>query len=99
MKENDNIFIYLENLRVFANFRDVRDKQLLDNDANIKINVIDIFCKMFHDDFIWIQYYLDISKNWGQIFDNSKYSSFSDNKSNVWLNVKLNKMCLRIIQF
>lgn len=66
MKENDNILIYLQNLRVFANFRDVRDKQLLDNDANIKINVIDIFCKMFHDDFTWIQYYLDISKNGGR---------------------------------
>lgn len=67
--------------------------------TDIKINVINIFCKMFHDDFIWIQYYLDISKNWAQIFYNSKYSPFSDKKSNVWHNVKLHKMCLRVIQF
>lgn len=67
--------------------------------TDIKINVINIFCKMFYDDFIWIQYYLDISKNWAQIFYNSKYSPFSDKKSNVWHNVKLHKMCLRVIQF
>lgn len=67
--------------------------------TDIKINVIDIFCKMFYDDFIWIQYYLDISKNWAQIFYSSKYSPFSDKKLNVWHNVELHKMCLRVIQF
>lgn len=67
--------------------------------TDIKINVIDIFCKMFYDDFIWIQYYLDISKNWAQIFYNSKYSPFSDKKSNVWHNVKLHKFVYVLFNF